>query len=84
MESVSQVVFSVLAQSLRVELSFFLPQDNVNEATDEREREGQPGQDESVTVRLTVIFPLWTHHRVDDGPAHHEQTFGRERKRERI
>lgn len=73
-------MFSVLEQSLRAELSFFFPQDNVNEATDERERECQPGQDEGVSVILTAIFPVWTHHRVDDGPTHHEQTFRRERE----
>lgn len=75
-------MFSVLEQSLRAELSFFFPQDNVNEATDERERERQPGQDEGVSVSLTVVFPSWTHHRVDDGPAHHKQTFRREQERE--
>lgn len=67
-------MFSVLQQSLRPELSFFLPQDNVNEATDERERESQPGQDEGVSVSIILIFPLWTHHRINDGPAHHKQT----------
>lgn len=75
-------MFSALQQSLRAELSFFLPQDNVNDATDERERESQPGQDEGVSVTITLVFPLWTHHRVDDGPAHHKQTFGRQKEKE--
>lgn len=54
-------------------LSFFLPQHDINEATDETEREGHPGQDIGV-AELRASTVIWTHHGVDDGPAHHEHT----------
>lgn len=53
------------------EFSFFLPQDDVNEATDERKREGQPGQNKGVSPTLITFF--LAHHCVDDGTAHHKQ-----------
>lgn len=54
--------------------SFSLPQDDVDEAADQRQREGDPGQDVGVAEGVHLRHPLWTHHRVDDGAAHHEQT----------
>lgn len=54
-------------------LSFFLSQDDVNEAADERERESNPGQDVSVAEAYAGNI-IWTHHSVDDRPAHHKQT----------
>lgn len=53
--------------------SFSLPQDDVDEAADERQREGHPRQDVGVAEGVYLRHPLWTHHRVDDGAAHHEQ-----------
>lgn len=54
--------------------SFSLPQDDVDEAADERQREGHPRQDVGVAEGVYLRHPLRTHHRVDDGAAHHEQT----------
>jgi len=59
--------------SLPVDLLFSLPQDNVNEAADEGEREGHPGQHVGVAEGRTRLL-VRTHHSVDDGPTHHEQT----------
>lgn len=59
--------------------SFSLPQDDVDEAADERQREGHPRQDVGVAEGVYLRHPLRTHHRVDDGAAHHEQAWtGRE------
>lgn len=63
----------VSKKSLQIEFSFFFPQDDVNEATDECEREGQPSQNKGVSISVNITFPLWTHHCVDDGPTHHKQ-----------
>lgn len=54
--------------------SFSLPQDDVDESADERQREGDPRQDVGVPEGVRIRHPLRTHHRVDDGSAHHEQT----------
>ena len=54
-------------------LSFFLPQDDINEATDEREGEGHPGQHVGV-AELPAGAVVGTHHGVDDRRAHHKQT----------
>lgn len=54
--------------------SFSLPQDDVDEAADQRQREGHPRQDVGVAEGVYLRHPLRTHHRVDDGAAHHEQT----------
>lgn len=54
--------------------SFSLPQDDVDESADERQREGDPRQDVGVAEGVRFRHPLRTHHRVDDGSAHHEQT----------
>lgn len=58
-------------------LSFFLPQDDINETADEREREGHPGQH----VRVAELRPfavVRAHHGVDDCSAHHEHAWGGE------
>lgn len=55
--------------------SFSLPQDDVDEAADQRQGEGHPRQDVGVAEGVYLRHPLWTHHRVDDGAAHHEQTW---------
>lgn len=52
-------------------LSFFLPQHDINEAADETERESHPSQHIGVT-ELCPGSIIWTHHGVDDRPAHHE------------
>lgn len=57
--------------------SFSLPQDDVDEAADQRQREGHPRQDVGVAEGVLVVHPLRTHHRVDDGAAHHKQTWAR-------
>lgn len=54
-------------------VSFFLPQDDINEATDERERESYPGQHIGV-AELCARAVIGTHHGVDDRRAHHKQT----------
>lgn len=54
--------------------SFSLPQDDIDESADQRQREGNPRQDVGVAEGVFVRHPLRTHHRVDDGSAHHEQT----------
>lgn len=50
--------------------SFFFPQDDINEATDETERESYPGQH----VGIAELCAIWTHHSVDDRSTHHKQT----------
>lgn len=60
-------------------LSFFLSQDDINEAADEAEREGHPGQH----VGVAVLSPgplVRTHHGVDDGRAHHKHAWGRDQR----
>lgn len=54
--------------------SFSLPQDDIDESADQRQREGHPRQDVGVAEGVGPRHPLRTHHRVDDGAAHHEQT----------
>lgn len=54
--------------------SFSLPQDDIDESADQRQREGHPRQDVGVAEGALPGHPLRTHHRVDDGSAHHEQT----------
>lgn len=54
--------------------SFSLPQDDIDESADQRQREGDPRQDVGVAEGVLLWHPLRTHHRVDDGAAHHEQT----------
>lgn len=49
--------------------SFLLPQDDVNEAADETERERHPGHHVGIAKLRGVVR---THHRVDDGGAHHK------------
>lgn len=57
-----------------IEGSFSLPQDDVDESADQRQREGNPRQDVGVAKFIWPHHPFLTHHRVDDGSAHHEQT----------
>jgi len=59
--------------SLSVVLLLSLPQDNVNKATDEREREGHPGQHVGVAEGL-ICQLVRTHDSVDDGSTHYKQT----------
>lgn len=54
-------------------LSFFLPQDDINEAADETERESHPGQHVGVAILITGSI-IWMHHGVDDRSAHHKHT----------
>lgn len=54
--------------------SFSLPQDDVDESADQRQREGDPRQDVGVAEGAHLRHPVRTHHRIDDGSAHHEQT----------
>lgn len=55
--------------------SFSLPQDDIDESADQRQREGHPCQDVAVAEGwLRNLHPPRTHHRVDDSSAHHEQT----------
>lgn len=59
-------------------LSFFFSQDDINEAADEAEREGHPGQ--HVGVAELQPGPLVrTHHGVDDGRAHDKHAWGKMR-----
>lgn len=60
-------------------LSFFLPQDDIDEAADEAEREGHPGQHVGV-AELSPGPLVWTHHGVDDGRAHHKHAWGRDQR----
>lgn len=60
-------------------LSFFLPQDDIDEAADEAEREGHPGQHVGV-AELSPRPLVWTHHGVDDGRAHHKHAWGRDER----
>lgn len=55
--------------SSRPRASFLLPQDDVNEAADETEGERHPGHHVGVAKLRGVVR---THHRVDDGGAHHK------------
>lgn len=57
-------------------LSFLLSQDDINEAADETEREGHPGQHVGV-AELHPRHLLRTHHGVDDGRAHHKHACGK-------
>ena len=57
--------------------SFSLPQDDIDESADQRQREGHPRQDVGIAEGVCLRHPVRTHHRVDDGSAHHEQTWGR-------
>lgn len=54
--------------------SFSLPQDDIDEAADQRQREGHPRQDVGEAEGVYLRHPLGTHHRVDNGSTHHEQT----------
>lgn len=54
--------------------SFSLPQDDIDESADQRQGEGHPRQDVGVAKWISLRHPFWTHHRVDDGSAHHKQT----------
>lgn len=60
-------------------LSFFLSQDDINEAADEAEREGHPGQHVGEAELNAGLF-VWTHHGVDDGRAHHKHACGRDQR----
>lgn len=62
-----------LLSSSLLRLSFLLPQDDINEAADETEREGHPGQHVGV-AELRPGSIIRTHHGVDDRPAHHKHT----------
>lgn len=53
-------------------VSFFLPQDDINETTDETQREGHPGQHVGVAEPGATI--IRAHHGVNYRPAHHEHT----------
>lgn len=57
-----------------IDASFSLPQDDIDESADQRQREGHPRQDVGVAEGVCLRHPVRTHHRVDDGSAHHEQT----------
>lgn len=57
--------------------SFLLPQDDVNEAADEAEGERHPGHHVGVAIIRAIVR---THHRVDDGGAHHEHAYKEGRK----
>lgn len=63
--------------------SFSLPQDDVDQSADEGQRESHPGQDVGVAEGGLVGEPLRTHHRVDDGTAHHKQTCREEEEEEK-
>lgn len=54
-------------------LSFFLPQHDINEATDETKRESHPGQHVGI-AELCDGCILRTHHGVDDRSTHYEHT----------
>lgn len=54
--------------------SFSLPENDVDESADERQRERHPGQDVGVAEGVRLRNPLGTHDGVDDGAAHHKQT----------
>lgn len=54
--------------------SFSLPQDDIDESADQCQREGHPRQDVGVAEGVFLWHPPRTHHCVDDGSAHHEQT----------
>lgn len=54
--------------------SFSLSQDDIDESADQCQREGHPRQDVGVAEGVCARHPLWTHHSVDDGSAHHKQT----------
>lgn len=54
--------------------SFSLPQNDVDQSAEQRQREGDPGQDVGVAEAALFREPIRTHHRVDDGAAHHKQT----------
>lgn len=54
--------------------SFSLPQDDIDESADQRQREGHPRQDVGVAEEDCLRHPIRTHHCVDDGSAHHKQT----------
>lgn len=56
--------------------SFSLSQDDIDESADQRQWEGDPRQDVGVAEGVFLWHPLRTHHRVDDGATHHEQTWG--------
>lgn len=56
-----------------VDGSFSLPQDDIDESADQRQREGHPRQDVRVAEGVRAHHPLLAHHRVDDGSAHHKQ-----------
>lgn len=58
--------------SSRLRHSFLLPQDDVNEAADEAEGERHPGHHVGIAKLHRVV---WTHHRVDDGSAHHKHAW---------
>jgi len=55
-------------------VSFSLPQDDIDESADQRQREGNPRQDVGIAKCRRPRQPLVTHHRVDDGATHHKQT----------
>lgn len=52
-------------------LSFLLPQNDINEPADERQRERRPGQNVGVAELCAGVRG---HHGVDDPPAHHKHT----------
>ena len=54
--------------------SFSLSQDDIDESADQRQREGHPRQDVGVAKGVCLHHPGRTHHRIDDGSAHHKQT----------
>lgn len=53
--------------------SFRLPQDDINEAADEAQREGHPGQDIGV-AKMCYGFLVGAHHGVYDRSTHHKHT----------
>lgn len=61
-------------------LSFFLSQDNINEATDETKWESHPGQHVRIP-KLCLAVLIRTHHSVDDRPAHHKHTWEKQEDR---
>lgn len=61
--------------------SFSLPQDDVDQSAEQCQREGGPGQDVAVAEDALLREPIRTQHCVDDGAAHHKQTWRRSRRR---
>lgn len=59
--------------------SFSFPQNDVDDAADERQGKSHPGQDVGEAVRFGRVSPGVMHHRVDGRAAHDEQAWRRRR-----